>query len=395
MIHAKECAPIPLSAVHTLSNTRASRLFFYGLAFAYASLLLVYLSLSHYQDLVGVAILIGLYVLRHSRRIMRHRGYPLLAAASPVVEIVLLFLLFFGKGTEVENIVFVLFIADLLLHYKSWYAFPFAYAGYLVYMILWPPDGNDLWSPMFHVLSYSFLIVPIWSTKLLLNQREVNLRLNESLKQEARTREEMAALKERTRIAEEVHDTVGHTLTTAIVALEGAQLLFEKRPEESLRKIRVAREQLKEGLGNIRQVAKTLKATEGTVGDLELEEGIRKIMTDAERQTDVRFTLHLEELPHLVSVQKYVILNLIKESITNALKHGRASAIGISIMEERDTIHIRVEDNGGGSDAWAYGFGLKTMEERIEAIGGQLTLHSEAKGGFALHARMPIAGGEA
>lgn len=67
---------------------------------------------------------------------------------------------------------------------------------------------------------------------------------------------EMAALKERTSIAGEVQDTVGHTLTTAIVALEGAQLLFEKRPEEAYRKILIAREQMKQGLGNIRQVVK-------------------------------------------------------------------------------------------------------------------------------------------
>lgn len=382
------------STVHTLSNTKVARLFFYGLACAYVVLLLLYFVVSQYKGFMVVTILIGLYLLRHSKRVLNHPEYHPIAAVSPFVEIVLLFLLFLGSGTEIENIVFVLFVADLLLHYKSWYAFLFAYGGYLAYISLWSAGGEDLWQDMFHILSYSFVVFPIWSTKLLLNQRDMNLRLNESLIQEARTREEMAALKERTRIAEEVHDTVGHTLTTAIVALEGAQLLFDKKPEESLRKILVAREQLKQGLGNIRQVVKTLKAKDGTVGDLGLKEGIQKIMNDTAKQTGVQFILHYEAVTHLISLQEYVMINFIKESITNALKHGKASAIEISVFEQQDTIHIMVKDNGSGSDSFIYGFGLKSMEERIEAIGGQLRVQSEPMKGFALHVRMPVAKGD-
>ncbi|MEC0229780.1 sensor histidine kinase [Paenibacillus alba] len=381
------------STVHTLSNTKVARLFFYGLACAYVVLLLLYFVVSQYKGFLVVMILIGLYLLRHSKRVLNHPKYHPIAAISPIVEIVLLFFLFLRSGTEIESIVFVLFSADLLLQYKSWYAFPFAYGGYLAYIFLWSAGGENLWWNMFHILSYSFLVIPIWSTKLLFNQRDITLRLNESLIQEARTREEMAALKERTRIAEEVHDTVGHTLTTAIVALEGAQLLFDRKPEESLRKIRIAREQLKQGLGNIRQVVKTLKAKDGTVGDLGLHEGIQKIMNDTEKQTGVQFILQYEAVTPLISLQEYVMINFIKESITNALKHGKASAIEISVFEQQDTIHIKVKDNGSGSDSFLYGFGLKSMEERIEAIGGQLHVQSEPMKGSALHVQMPVAKG--
>lgn len=142
-----------------------------------------------------------------------------------------------------------------------------------------------MWRNVFYILSYTCLVIPIWSTKLLLNQRDMNLRLNEALIQEARTREELAIYKERIRIAEEVHDTVGHSLTTAIVALEGAGLLFHIKPEESKRKILVAREQLKQGLGNIRQVVRTLKAKDGSLDVMGGKEGIQKIMNDTSKQT--------------------------------------------------------------------------------------------------------------
>ncbi|WP_379133756.1 sensor histidine kinase [Paenibacillus sp. sgz500958] len=383
-----------ISAVHTLSNTKVSRAFFYGLAVAYVGLLLLDIVLSQYKGFVVVAILIGLYFLRHSKYVLNHPNLHPIAAVSPIIEIVLLFLLFLRSGTEIENIVFVLFVADLLLHYKSWYALPFAYGGFVAYLLLWPADGKDLWRNVFDILSYTCLVIPIWSTKLLLNQRDINQRLNEALIQEARTREELAVFKERTRIAEEVHDTVGHTLTTAIVALEGAGLLFDAKPEEARRKIIVARDQMKLGLGDIRQVVRTLKSTDGTLGGLSLKDGIQKIMADTTKQTGVHFIFHYAPAIRLISLQEYVIINSITESITNAIRHGKPSTIEISVLEQQDTIHITVKDNGRGCDSVIYGFGLTSMQERIEAIGGQLEVQSQPLNGFALFVRMPVAKGD-
>lgn len=384
---------LKISTVHTLSNTKISSIFFYGLACAYVVLLLLYVVLSQYKGFIVVTILIGLYFIRHSKYVLNHPKLHPIAAISPLVEIVLLFLIFLRNGTEIESIVFVLFVADLLLHYKSWYAITFAYAGFVTYLFLWPADGKDIWRNVFYILSYTCLVIPIWSTKLLLNQRDMNIRLNEALIKEATTREELAVFKERTRIAEEVHDTVGHSLTTAIVALEGAQLLFNVKPEDAKQKIIVAREQLKQGLGNIRQVVRVLKVQDGAVEGLGLEEGIYKIMNDTTMQTGVQFMMHFKVINSLISLQEYVIINSIKESITNALKHGKASIIEISIVEQQDTIHITIKDNGIGSNSIIYGFGLKSMEERIEAIGGQLNVLSETVNGFALQIRMPVAKG--
>ncbi len=383
-----------ISVVQTLSNRKLAKFFIYGLACAYAALIMLQVLLTSYRGIAIAIILTGLYLARHSTKVLHHPRYHPIAALSPFVEIVLLFLLFMRSGTEIESIVFVLFAADLLLHYKSWYALPFAYGGFIVYTYLWPVAGVNPWQHAFNFLSYTCLVIPIWSTKLLLNQREINLRLQAALVQEAHTREQLAALQERARIAEEVHDTVGHALTTAIVALEGAQLLIDKKPEESLRKIRVAREQLKHGLGNIRQVVRTLKAEEGSAVGLGLEGAIRKIMSDTEKQTGVQLHLRYEVAAQPISLHEYVIINMVKESITNALKHGQASEIDISVQEQQDSIAITVQDNGMGIEDIAYGFGLRTMEDRIRAIGGQLNVRSEPLTGFALHVRMPVAKGE-
>ncbi|MHA7964869.1 sensor histidine kinase [Paenibacillus sp. CAU 1782] len=320
-----------ISVLQSLSNTKVSRIFFYGLTAAYVSLLLLYLILSHYRHFIVVGILIGLYFLRHSSYVLNHPKLQPIAACSPIAEIVLLFLVFLRSSTKIESIVFVIIAADILLNYKSWYALPFAYIGFIVYLFLWPEDERDVWQHIFYLLSYTCLVLPIWSTKLLLNGRDMNLRLNRALVQEAKMREELAVFKERARIAEEVHDTVGHTLTTSIVALEGASLLFDVKPEEALRKIRVAREQLKEGLGNIRQVARALKA-EGGNEKRGLRENIEKMMRDTSEHTGVQFEFHSGIGTPLIPLQEYVLVNAIKESITNALKHGRGDQIKITIL---------------------------------------------------------------
>lgn len=112
------------------------------------------------------------------------------------------------------------------------------------------------------------------------------------------------------------------------------------------------------------------------MGDLGLKEGISKIISDTAKQTGVRFIFQYEVAVPLISLQEYVMLNAIKESITNALKHGKAGAIEISELEQQDTIHIAVKDDGRGSDSVVYGFGLNMME-RIVAIGGQFNVESE------------------
>ncbi|MBH5316216.1 sensor histidine kinase [Paenibacillus sp. GSMTC-2017] len=384
---------ITITTVQTISNIKVAKLIFYGLATAYIMLLIVYIGLSQFKGILFVPIIIGLYYLRHTKLVLHDPKHQLFAALFPIVEIILLFLYFLQSDTGIENIVFVIIIADILLHYKPWFAFPIAYGGYITYNLLWPAGGEGLWRNVFEILSYSCVIILIWSTKQLLNQRDMNYLLNEAMIREAGMREEMAVLRERTMIAEEVHDTVGHTLTTAIVALEGAQLLFEKSPEEALRKIFVAREQMKQGLGNIRQVVKTLKAKEGNTSGLNLKDGIYKIISDTTKQTDTQIDFYYNVTTPFISLQEYVIINAIKESITNALKHGKARSIEITVLEQQETIHLKIRDDGCGNDFLEFGFGLKTMEERVEAIGGRLTVQSDLMKGFLLHMQMPVARG--
>ncbi|MFD0589302.1 sensor histidine kinase [Paenibacillus sp. GCM10027627] len=379
-----------MSTVETLNNSKIFSIFYHVLAIFYFSLILTYFVSSQFRGLEMVIMVIGLYLLRHSKLFSTHPKHHLLAGILPLIEFIFLILLFLPSKSGVEMFVIDLFIINLLLNYRPWYAFSFAYGGYLIINLLYP-NGQTLLQSVFTFLNYSCVMISVWSVKQLLNQKEMGQRLNKALVQEAKMKEEVAALRERNRIAEEVHDTVGHTLTTAIVALEGAELLFAQNPEAACQKMKGAREQMKQGLGDIRYVVKELKAKDRSLSTLSLKERLHNMLTDTTRQTSVHFIFNYEVTSPLLSLQEYVIINAIKESITNAIKHGHPNTIRVTVMEQQDIIQLTVSDNGRGSEAVTFGFGLTTMEQRITAIGGQLQIQSEPMNGFTLHIEMPLA----
>ncbi len=229
----------------------------------------------------------------------------------------------------------------------------------------------------------------MWAMKVLLIQRDTILRLNKKILEQSTAIKEVAKLKERNRIAEEVHDTVGHTLTTAIVALEGAHLIFRVDPEESHRKILIAKEQLKHGLGDIRGVVKALKETDEFQSSGDFFERINGIIRNVEEQTSIHIALDYEMTIELLSVQEHVIINAIKEGITNAIKHGKATKIKMILETVDHVICVEILDNGTSTKAVEFGFGLSTMKSRVEAIGGTLE-YKKLGTGFKLVIMSPV-----
>ncbi|THF76255.1 sensor histidine kinase [Cohnella fermenti] len=380
--------------IQPLSHPRLRNLAVFGLTSAYAALLLLYLFLDRFKGVAAAALLIALFLLRQLALAGDSKPLRLLSLLSPPIETVLLFVLFWQSDTTLENIVFLLFVADLILHYRSRYALPLAYGGYVAYMTHWPAPGEGYVGDAVDLLGYSLLVLGLWGTKLLLNQRDTILRLNEALREESRAKEETAALRERYRIAEEVHDTIGHTLTVAIVALEGAQLLVGSRPDEARGKIATARDQLKAGLHDVRHVVKAMKAERGASPDAGLEATVRRMMAEVARQTGISWRLRMENGLKLLSLQEYVLAGAVKESVTNAIKHGGAKTIEVAVEAAEDTVLLTVKDDGSGADAVEYGFGLASMRDRVQAVGGQLCAAGGLSGGFEVRVRLPRARGE-
>ena len=177
----------------------------------------------------------------------------------------------------------------------------------------------------------------------------------------------------RTRVARDVHDSLGHTLTALDIQLKLAQAIYPKQPDRALTALTQAKGLAEQSLVDIQQ---TVEMTQPASFDL--REALELLVAQMNQSQNCLFESCIE-LPKLsleVSEQLYL---LIKEGVTNIQKHSRATAAQLYTQTGLDSISINLVDNGIGfdPDVQTSGFGLQGMSERAQALGGQLSIRSE------------------
>jgi signal transduction histidine kinase len=210
----------------------------------------------------------------------------------------------------------------------------------------------------------------------------------ESLRQEG-------VLRERTRISCEIHDTLAQGFAGIVVNLEAAcDFLGEAAEARTLtdRALRIGRESLAEAralLKDLRSPRQEGESLHGTVAHLAstLVEG-----------TGLKATFFVDEIPRQVSPDTETeLLRIIREAITNIVRHAVASELRVTVRADNNQIHLCVEDDGRGfetANAFETGkFGLTSMRERARRLGGVLWYFSQRGRGTAVIALIPVSRG--
>lgn len=199
--------------------------------------------------------------------------------------------------------------------------------------------------------------------------------------------ERNAATHERNRLAREIHDSIGHTLTGISAGLDACLTLIDRSPELARSQIAVLADISRSGLQEVRRSVHALEADETETHDI--GESIHKIAHDTEAATGVHITV--ESVLDRISLQADeadTVYRIVQESTTNAIKHGHATRIHVRIKLERRWLVVIVHDNGSGCPECHKGFGLRHMEERVALLGGSLRVRSFH--GFTVIARLNI-----
>ena len=229
-----------------------------------------------------------------------------------------------------------------------------------------------------------------------LRETEAARRRNEQLLQELRIAQqqvqELAVAEERNRLAREMHDTLGHRLTVAVVQLEGAQRLIPTEPERAARIIGAMREQMKEALADLRRTVTTLRAP--LTDDLPLNVALARLAQTFQEGTGLNVQLQLPpDLPELSAAQRLTLYRVAQEAFTNTQRHARASQIWLKIQHAEAALTLTTADDGRGfpPDLNGEGYGLQGLRERAAQLGGQLHLESSSGGGAQVRLVLPIA----
>ena len=213
--------------------------------------------------------------------------------------------------------------------------------------------------------------------------KEANSKLEEYAEESAR----MAETRERNRLAREIHDTLGHSLTGIITGIEACIMLMDIAPDATKEQLRAIAEVARTGIIDVRQSVKALHPD--ALETMDLENALRKLIDSTTRSTGVEITSRFDgDLNNFNQDEEDVAYRVVQESITNAIRHGKATRIHVEITRAASNLHILVKDNGIGCEDIKPGFGLHHMKERVEMLGGDLDYSSGD--GFEVLARIPI-----
>jgi two-component system sensor histidine kinase UhpB len=193
---------------------------------------------------------------------------------------------------------------------------------------------------------------------------------------------------ERLRVAQDLHDQVGQTLTAALLELEH---VAKRVPEPSRPELEAVQEIVQLGLEDIRRIARELRPE--ALDDLGLPSALAALSERFARQARIEIDTRVEhELPRLSREAELVIYRVAQEALTNVARHSRASIADVRLERTApDRVSLTVVDDGEGLPPQAQaGSGMQGMAERASTVEGVLDVRSRPEGGTLLRLDVPI-----
>ncbi|MGN0806052.1 MAG: sensor histidine kinase [Candidatus Coproplasma sp.] len=189
---------------------------------------------------------------------------------------------------------------------------------------------------------------------------------------------ETAVFQERNRIARDIHDNAGHSMTAVIMQTEAAKLLIDTNPEEAKAKIISANIQAKSALEQMRESVHLLAGRDGVQP---VKQEIAEVLAQTMDGTDVTVRSDISDV-ELSWGKRHFIINSLKECLANGIRHGGATAFYVEFGQNGEDVILTVSDNGCGLPSdFKEGFGLKGIREKATSYGGKLLVESEPDDG--------------
>ncbi|MGN7470391.1 sensor histidine kinase [Brevibacillus sp. SAFN-007a] len=200
---------------------------------------------------------------------------------------------------------------------------------------------------------------------------------------------QVAVLEERTRIARDIHDALGHSLTSLIVQLHALKYMLQDGPEHAQEAVRNMLSVAKQSLDEIRTSVHTLAMDKTSLGLTPL----RALLSQAQKHTGIKMELLSSELDIPLSQELTITFyRILQEAITNTLRHSNAQEIQVSVEQREGSLYLSIQDDGNitPQDEIKPGFGLTGIAERIQQLNGSLSFFAKEPHGFRLDVIVPL-----
>ncbi len=229
-----------------------------------------------------------------------------------------------------------------------------------------------------------------------MNERQINRELsrqNYAIDRNAR-------LLERENISRNIHNSVGHSITAAIMTLDAADMLYETKPEEARRRMNDANERIRGSLDSIRSAVRALDEESGVLPIADLMRYLRNaaedFTMDTERTVDIAADYYAEDIA-VPREHVEFLTGVMQEALTNGVKHGGAKHYTVLLSADSAHVRLSVKDDGHGdfndtvrAERIEAGFGLRKILSYAERCGGTASFDNES--GFRTEVELPLGG---
>ena len=215
--------------------------------------------------------------------------------------------------------------------------------------------------------------------------------VNHELENYAAVSEKIAEDKERKRLAREIHDTLGHALTGIAAGVDACIAMIDINPEATKKQLMVISKVVRQGIVDVRNSLNKLRP--GALEHHGFKGAIENMIEEFTSVSDLTISLDYRlDKVDFENTKEDILFRVIQESVTNAVRHGDATHIDISLYIEDNSLYLKIQDNGQGCEEIHYGFGLKQMKERLGMINGKVAYDGHQ--GFLTIVTIPLQEGE-
>jgi signal transduction histidine kinase len=316
-------------------------------------------------------------------------GLPFIVVELVLVTSVILFVLPSNPHGILKALLLPVMAHAVLLVRGPWLALMVIICFAIHFIILSRPGMDFFLEAVFTIVCVQMVVA---TERSYAEARRIANRLeaaNAELAAHSLQAEELAAARERSRLAREVHDLIGHHLTVVRVQLEAALSIHGSDPSKAMEAVRNARECAGEGLREIRSSVESLRA--GPLENRSLCEALLALVSESERAGQrVHLIVEGSEKP-VSAATALTIYRAAQEALTNVRKHvpGARVTLEFSFLTDGEVI-LRVTDDGPGlPEDFSPGFGLTGLRERTALIGGSLVINQDSTSGFSFVLTLP------
>lgn len=347
--------------------------------------------------ILGIAyISIGIYIYAYCLKRKSNQLYLLYFLIQVTLGSLIVYL---GEGSGFSAILLLPLAGHAVVMFSGYWLYAINGAivlGYLFAVRAYSGEWTNVWSTLPTVIAgliYIMIFTQMALDEEFSKQRAEKLyneleSANSKLIKYANEIEELATIQERNRLAREIHDGLGHYLTTILIQLQAAEAVLPTDKEKALDAIEKARKQSKLALIDVRKSVSAFRYDPYNPEDL--DSLIIKALTPCEWVGITTWFDVNGQKRNLSNIVNSTIFRIVQETVNNACKYSQAENYYLNISyENKYELKINIRDDGVGSDVLQGGFGLLGLKERIELINGTINIITSPNQGFMLEICLP------